>query len=287
MRLMKDEAVRRPRFHLMPSNLTTFVLDLPEASVPYINQLKTAKVSENLEQTSSQDTKAGAQGGMTTPSNSPGKSRRLRKDSLENLDADPWASPAISKNQTNPVRNQVTPSANAVTAVKPTRAGLGEDARTTSAFTTHSDVGASNGSAGDFNDQIGGNAETGEGWSSSGTGQGGLDTGGFGTARDGSGHPSGGGTVRSLGGGRTTTSGAEETITVTLLPEKEGMFMFQHHNYEVKSRRRGSAVVRRYSDFVWLLDCLHRRFPFRQLPLLPPKRVAGMKILPGLGTSLT
>ena len=80
---------------------------------------------------------------------------------------------------------------------------------------------------------------------------------------------------RSLGGGRVTNRGAEETITVTLLPEKEGMFMFQHHNYEVKSVRRGSAVIRRYSDFVWLLDCLHKRYPFRQLPLLPPKRVAG------------
>lgn len=70
-------------------------------------------------------------------------------------------------------------------------------------------------------------------------------------------------------------TGPEEVITVTLLPEKEGLFMFQHRNYEVKSARRGSSVVRRYSDFVWLLDCLHKRYPFRQLPLLPPKRVAG------------
>ncbi|CAK39011.1 uncharacterized protein An04g09250 [Aspergillus niger] len=65
-----------------------------------------------------------------------------------------------------------------------------------------------------------------------------------------------------------------EVITITLLPEKEGMFMFQHRNYEVKSARRQSTVVRRYSDFVWLLDCLHKRYPFRQLPLLPPKRLA-------------
>ncbi|EED22847.1 sorting nexin Mvp1 [Talaromyces stipitatus ATCC 10500] len=79
---------------------------------------------------------------------------------------------------------------------------------------------------------------------------------------------------RSLGGGRVTGPGAEEVVTVTLLPEKEGLFMFQHRNYEVKSARRGSSVVRRYSDFVWLLDCLHKRYPFRQLPLLPPKRVA-------------
>ena len=67
----------------------------------------------------------------------------------------------------------------------------------------------------------------------------------------------------------------EETILVTLMPEKEGMFLFQHHNYEVISSRRGGKVVRRYSDFVWLLDCLHKRYPFRVLPLLPPKRVAG------------
>ncbi|KAK2758530.1 sorting nexin mvp1 [Colletotrichum kahawae] len=78
---------------------------------------------------------------------------------------------------------------------------------------------------------------------------------------------------------RTSTSGrtggsVEENIIVTLMPEKEGLFMFQHHNYEVSSIRRGSKVIRRYSDFVWLLDCLHKRYPFRVLPLLPPKRVA-------------
>ncbi|KAG5980763.1 hypothetical protein E4U55_003688 [Claviceps digitariae] len=74
-------------------------------------------------------------------------------------------------------------------------------------------------------------------------------------------------------GGRTGSS-LEENIVVTLMPGKEGMFLFQHHNYEVASQRRGSKVIRRYSDFVWLLDCLHKRYPFRALPLLPPKRVA-------------
>lgn len=82
-------------------------------------------------------------------------------------------------------------------------------------------------------------------------------------------------TNRTLGSGRTG-SAVEENVIVTLLPEKEGMFMFQHHNYEVSSSRRASKVIRRYSDFVWLLDCLHKRYPFRVLPLLPPKRVAGM-----------
>ncbi|KAJ6095961.1 hypothetical protein N7486_006707 [Penicillium sp. IBT 16267x] len=79
---------------------------------------------------------------------------------------------------------------------------------------------------------------------------------------------------RPLGVTRTTNPQIEETVTINLLPEKEGIFMFQHRNYEVKSARRGSTVVRRYSDFVWLLDCLNKRFPFRQLPLLPPKRVS-------------
>lgn len=84
---------------------------------------------------------------------------------------------------------------------------------------------------------------------------------------------------RTIGSGRTG-SGVEEHIVVNLLPEKEGMFMFQHHNYEVSSARKGSKVIRRYSDFVWLLDCLHKRYPFRVLPLLPPKRVAGKSSLP-------
>lgn len=78
----------------------------------------------------------------------------------------------------------------------------------------------------------------------------------------------------SRGGIGRTGSGVEENVIVTLMPGKEGMFMFQHHNYEVASQRRGSKVIRRYSDFVWLLDCLHKRYPFRVLPLLPPKRVA-------------
>ena len=44
---------------------------------------------------------------------------------------------------------------------------------------------------------------------------------------------------------------AEESVTITVLPEKEGMFLFQHRNYQISSGRRASRVVRRYSDFVW------------------------------------
>lgn len=79
---------------------------------------------------------------------------------------------------------------------------------------------------------------------------------------------------RAVGGGSHVNRGVEEIVTVEMLPEKEGLFLFQHRNYEVSSTRRNSKVTRRYSDFVWLLDCLHKRYPFRQLPLLPPKRVA-------------
>ncbi|KAK4164011.1 hypothetical protein QBC43DRAFT_211728 [Cladorrhinum sp. PSN259] len=80
--------------------------------------------------------------------------------------------------------------------------------------------------------------------------------------------------ARTIGGSARPGPSVEENILVNLLPEKEGMFFFQHHNYEVTSSRRASKVIRRYSDFVWLLDCLHKRYPFRVLPLLPPKRVA-------------
>ncbi|GKT54319.1 sorting nexin MVP-1 [Colletotrichum tofieldiae] len=93
------------------------------------------------------------------------------------------------------------------------------------------------------------------------------------TGRGAAGNPATAPSLRPAVSGRSGGP-VEENIVVTLLPEKEGLFMFQHHNYEVSSIRRGSKVIRRYSDFVWLLDCLHKRYPFRALPLLPPKRVA-------------
>ena len=100
--------------------------------------------------------------------------------------------------------------------------------------------------------------------------------GGFGDSGDGQSNRPGQQPSRSVSGSVTIPTGTGESVTVTLLPEKEGMFLFQHHNYEVKTVRKGTSVVRRYSDFVWLLDCLQKRYPFRRLPLLPPKRVQGM-----------
>ncbi|OCF31380.1 sorting nexin MVP1 [Kwoniella heveanensis BCC8398] len=62
-----------------------------------------------------------------------------------------------------------------------------------------------------------------------------------------------------------------ETVEVVLIAEKEGWFL---QKYKVESDKRASgSVSRRYSDFVWLLDCLIKRYPFRLLPGLPPKRI--------------
>lgn len=213
----------------------------------------------------------------------PEKSRRLRKDSLDNLEADPWASPALHKGHTHNVQNEITP-ADASTSAKPIRNGISEPSRTTSAFTTHADEPDQDPSISKNTPGLTQADESGPGWGSYGVSSGGLaqqgneglGSGGFAGGEAGQGRQSGSSAPnRSFGGGRTINRGVEETVTVTLLPEKEGMFLFQHHNYEIKSARRASVVVRRYSDFVWLLGCLHKRYPFRQLPLLPPKTLAG------------
>ncbi|BGP15971.1 hypothetical protein JCM10213_004786 [Rhodosporidiobolus nylandii] len=60
-------------------------------------------------------------------------------------------------------------------------------------------------------------------------------------------------------------------ITVVLQPDLEG-FVMKHNVWQVISGN-GHSVSRRYSDFVWLLDVLVRRYPFRLLPSLPPKRL--------------
>lgn len=67
-----------------------------------------------------------------------------------------------------------------------------------------------------------------------------------------------------------------EEITVTVAPEREG-FIFKHVNYIVTNEKRSSIVLRRYSDFWWLLEVLLRRYPFRALPNLPPKKLGGSK----------
>ncbi|KAF9577655.1 sorting nexin, partial [Lunasporangiospora selenospora] len=64
-----------------------------------------------------------------------------------------------------------------------------------------------------------------------------------------------------------------DTIRISFAPEKEGIFLFKHTNYIVESKNRQTTVIRRYSDFWWMLEVLTKRFPFRTLPNLPPKRL--------------
>ncbi|KAI8335140.1 hypothetical protein BC941DRAFT_431363 [Chlamydoabsidia padenii] len=65
-----------------------------------------------------------------------------------------------------------------------------------------------------------------------------------------------------------------EEIRLTIAPEREG-FIFKHVNYIVTSQKRSSIVLRRFSDFWWLMEILARRYPFRMLPNLPPKKLGG------------
>ncbi|CAI4047907.1 hypothetical protein SKDZ_13G1360 [Saccharomyces kudriavzevii ZP591] len=69
-------------------------------------------------------------------------------------------------------------------------------------------------------------------------------------------------------------------IVIEEIPEREGL-LFKHANYLVKhlivlpsnSPSEERTVVRRYSDFLWLREVLLKRYPFRMIPELPPKRI--------------
>jgi sorting nexin-8 len=209
---------------------------------------------------------------------SPSKPNNVRKEFIDDAEADPWGSPALHKGH----NHDTIPRTNGIPRAEIN--GVHEPVRTTSTFTTTSVDDSAAGNAPDrpAEDPA---APTSNAWGSYDVPSGppfgapagsGLGGGGFGDGSGGDGdRPASNNPIQSFGGGRVTGGGVEEIIQISLLPEKEGMFMFQHHNYQVSSSRRGSKVVRRYSDFVWLLDCLQKRYPFRQLPLLPPKRVGG------------
>jgi len=202
---------------------------------------------------------------------SPQKPRTMRKDSIDFPEADPWGSPAMHRGH----NHDETPQTNG--ALAPGSNGSAP-VRTTSNFTTTSTAGT-NGTSNQHAEDPASAPVTGI-WGSYDGNSGesyrvsnDSTLGGNGFSGGGGDRPGPSPPTRSFGGGRVSGAGVEENVVITLLPEKEGMFMFQHHNYQVSSARRNSKVVRRYSDFVWLLDCLQKRFPFRQIPLLPPKRV--------------
>lgn len=264
-------------------------IELPEPIIPYLQQLKGSKSSDHTGSTAGVDHATDSSSGKDAgAASSTSKPRALRRESLDIPGVDPWASPATQKSRTKAVSNDATPKSNGITAARPISSVPAVSSRTTSAFTTQSDGPASSPGEEPPSGEAPVSGSVG-GWGSydaspaggfGNIGQSSLGAEGFVASSGGPGEdPSSSALGRAIGGGRVTGRGIEEVITITVLPEKEGMFMFQHRNYEVKSSRRNSTVVRRYSDFVWLLDCLHKRYPFRQLPLLPPKRVAGTYIL--------
>ena len=210
--------------------------------------------------------------GEPLPAPTPPRAANTRKPSF-GLESDPWASPDLHRGHNHTTTINGTPS----------HVNGSAPQRTTSTFTTTSSQQDSTPERNSTRPTSGGESSWGGYAGSSndsfrdsrlGSGTGG----GFGEAPPGG--EGGGNNPPTAGLGvpipapRLVASGLEEIITVTSIAEKEGMFMFQHRNYQVTSARRNSKVIRRYSDFVWLLDCLHKRYPFRQLPLLPPKRVA-------------
>lgn len=209
------------------------------------------------------------------PSSSPTRSRApLRKQSFGDPEADPWGSPDLHRGHNHQSYTSVPAQPNGTSAPTP--------ARTTSNFTTRSAAVSSTvpdnvqpSSLGSEGGWGGYNAPSQQPFAAPGLGDGGF---GVPPSRESGANPNPE-LARSIGRLNPTGTGTGEIITITALSEKEGMFMFQHRNYEVASSRRTTKVVRRYSDFVWLLDCLHKRYPFRQLPLLPPKRVASKSYL--------
>lgn len=201
------------------------------------------------------------------------------EDSLEDPETDPWASPILHSGHDHDIPNSDGPTMNGnANMIGSTVNGVshkpGEGSR--SHISEPHDNGERNQSGGAPPSSSG--SGWGDNYNNSGSGfgnSGNSGLGGFGQSGDDQDRQGPNNVSRSIGGGRIRGQGVEEVVTINMLPEKEGMFMLKHRNYEVKCARRASSVIRRYSDFVWLGDCLQKRYPFRPIPLLPPKRIAG------------
>jgi sorting nexin-8 len=205
-----------------------------------------------------------AQGAQSTPSRDRGGAAG-RKPSFGFGESDPWASPEMHRGHghTNGVGAQPPPP----------------NMRTTSEFSTTAAGNTASVAGSGYVSTPAPASEAASSWGATDAYAAPVGAGGFGNTPEagegfGEGDSSASTARRSAAPRTTLPKGVEEVITIAMLEEKEGMFLFQHRNYEVGSVRRNSKVIRRYSDFVWLLECLHKRYPFRQLPLLPPKRMA-------------
>ncbi|KAG0676214.1 Sorting nexin mvp1 [Kluyveromyces marxianus] len=80
---------------------------------------------------------------------------------------------------------------------------------------------------------------------------------------------------------------SDDIVVVEEIPEREGL-VFKHTNYSIKhliplpgtDPSEDRTVVRRYSDFDWLQDVLLRKYPFRMIPELPPKKIGSQNADP-------
>jgi len=257
--------------------ITDLSPELPQPKIPYFDKLRSRASEDTPDVRPMQEavTPPPRSDPKETNSSRPSK---MRQDSSSDHEQDPWASPVMQRGlQAQEPAAPPKTNGTSDSATKPSTNGLPN--RTTSAFTTHAESPPTNSSGAPSEPPGNGGADSWNSYNgnrSSGFSEQPTLGGGFGQAGDDPGNSSPGELGRSIGGPTRISRSGDETVIITMLPEKEGMFLFQHRNYEVKSVRRGSIVVRRYSDFVWLLDCLQKRYPFRQLPLLPPKRLAGM-----------
>ncbi|KAJ3271287.1 Sorting nexin mvp1 [Terramyces sp. JEL0728] len=65
-----------------------------------------------------------------------------------------------------------------------------------------------------------------------------------------------------------------DQITVEL--EEKQVPLFGHLNYTIISKYHGSTVSRRYSDVLWLQNHLLKKYPFRIITSIPPKKAVGV-----------
>ncbi|KAL3230248.1 Sorting nexin MVP1 [Nakaseomyces bracarensis] len=78
-----------------------------------------------------------------------------------------------------------------------------------------------------------------------------------------------------------------DIVSIEEIPEREGL-LFKHANYAVKhlvdlpntDPPKNRTVIRRYSDFLWLQEVLLKRYPFRMIPDLPPKKIGTQNLDP-------
>ncbi|KAJ9081201.1 Sorting nexin mvp1 [Entomophthora muscae] len=69
-----------------------------------------------------------------------------------------------------------------------------------------------------------------------------------------------------------------DDVVEVLEAEELGGLIFKFVNYTVTSEVRACTVLRRYSDFYWLCEVLQKRYPYRMIPKLPPKKIGGNKV---------